>query len=261
MQRIIVLIICIIFISACSSGINYLSENNNININVDGNYEDWQGILKPIEKQGLVAGFIKQKDKIYLCFVISDKLKINKILRFGATVYLKNEIIESIGIKYPIIDNITEIKPKREFDNEEILFNKERNFEEINAKVLDKFNEFSIVNKDEYPLNTYLIDSKTNYKLKMLYKDYKLVYELAIDTQGLNIEKDIKELTDLQIGFVSNSIDFKREKNPPDFDYDEPDFRGDGNRMQITNRRIRDDKFEEMQKPFEFWFNVKFSQN
>ena len=255
-----ILFFLLLIITACSSGIDYISDKNKVNITIDGDYSDWQGVLKPVDKEGLVAGFIKQDEKIFLCFVISDRNKINKLLRFGGTVYLKNDEFESFGIKYPIIDYLRDFKPEREFVKNEQNAEREKNFDNIDDKIIEKFKEFTIVNKDDYPLNTFLIEASTNYKIKMKYKDYKLVYELEINTKGLNLSDDIGKLKELKIGIQLNTFEMPREnRRPPNFDEEEGDDRDFGNRMpKQGGGKMRGERFEDMQKPFEFWFNVKF---
>ncbi len=260
MKKLILLFLSLFFV-ACSSGIDYISERNDVNIRIDGEYSDWQGILKPVNKEGFVAGFIKQNEKIFLCFVISDRNKINKILRNGSTVYLQNNYIESFGIKYPLINNLRNIRPDKELMNLGQP-GKENISEEILDKIIESFTEFSIINKDEYPINTFMVDSKTNYKVKLKYKDYKLVYEIEINTSGLNLFDDINELKELKIGIVSTVPNIPREnRRPPEFENDDEDDRG----MMTKNRQNggggikRRENLEEMQKPFEFWFNVKFN--
>ncbi len=260
MKKIAFIVLGIILVS-CSSSINFIANKSDAVIRIDGNYNDWQGILKPVEKEGFLAGFTYSNDKIKLCYVFSDQNKIRKILRNGCTIYFKGDGVESFGIKYPIVDNLRNSMPKQEFDKDGMNFNPENNREEFFSKIIQKFNEFSIVNKNDYPINTYLIDSKSNFNLKMAYNDYKLVYEIEIDTKGLNFFDNFSKVNNLMIGIVTNPIELPFERRERrDFDTgddDNPNFGGPG--MHRRPGGFRGENIDEMQKPMEFWFNVTFN--
>lgn len=260
MKKIAFIIFGILLVS-CTSSINFIADNSDAKITIDGSYNDWQGILKPVEKEGFLAGFSYNDYKIKLCYVFSDQNKIRKVLRNGCTIYFKGEGVESFGIKYPLVDNLRNTIPSQDFDRERMDGNPENVREEFLSKIIKKFNEFTIINKDDYPINTYLVDSKSNYTLKMVYNDYKLVYEIEIDTKDLSFFNNFNKSNNLSIGIVTNQVEFPFQQRQhggfDDGDDDNPNFGGPG--MHRRPGVFRDKNFDEMQKPMEFWFNVKFN--
>lgn len=248
----------ILTLISCSSAIEYVSNTKNVDIRIDGDYTEWQSILKPIEKEGFAAGFLKDKNKIYGCFVVSDRIKINKILRNGCTIFLRNDK-DKIGIKYPLIDNISKIKTFRELRNFEPR--NDEYAEDIMNRTLETFNEYTIVNKDDYPLNTFDIKEKSNFQLKLSYYNYKLVYEFEINTIGLTLFENDNQLKNIDIGIVSNVPKlFREDRRALDFENRNGDNISfdNGKRNKGTFGEKRRENMEEMQKPFEYWFNIKF---
>jgi len=89
--------------------------------------------------------------------------------------------------------------------------------ENIEKMVIDGISnqiEYQIVNVDDYPMNTYPVNTQKNLQLKMGYKNYQFVYEAKIKLNDLNLTAitDFRLGDKIKVGFITNQMDMPEMK-------------------------------------------------
>lgn len=197
----------------CSSATKVESQFANSKVIIDGDQSEWQQNIKTVPKEGIGFGFQNDDEYLYLCLVTNNKQKMNKILHNGLTIWLEPENDGNyIGIKYPMQKDMREMMQERMNDKKQMP-NQDGNFNENAEKMIQEGintqNEYQIVNNDDYPMNTFPVNSQKNIQIKMGYKNYQFVYEVKIklDDPNLTALTNIKPGDKIKVGFVTNQMD------------------------------------------------------
>lgn len=74
-------------------------------VKIDGNAEDWHGLLQPVEKQRFAIALQNDAEAIYLCITTRDRVLVTQIVRQGLMVWLdpgekRNKHV--LGVHFPI---------------------------------------------------------------------------------------------------------------------------------------------------------------
>ncbi|MCX6153125.1 MAG: hypothetical protein NT007_03080 [Candidatus Kapabacteria bacterium] len=99
-----ILFTALIGLSACTSISNVKAIPKSMEIIIDGNSSEWENALIYFQDEKLLAGFIKDKDNLYVCIKASDATTIRKIMSNGMTLWINNKSDDSkpFGLHYPI---------------------------------------------------------------------------------------------------------------------------------------------------------------
>lgn len=217
-KRILIISVLGLFTFGCSSATKVDSQFANNKIIIDGDQSEWQQSIKTVPKEGIGFGFQNDDEYLYICLVTNNKQKMNKILYNGLTIWLEPENGGNyIGIKYPIQKDMREMMQER-MNEKTQMPKQDGNFNEnmermINDGISNQI-EYQIVNVDDYPMNTYPVNTQKNLQLKMGYKNYQFVYEAKIKLNDLNLTAmtDFKLGDKIKVGFITNQMDMPEMK-------------------------------------------------
>ncbi len=258
-------ILLLSFVACSQPTIN--SNWRNTEISIDGNVNDWTGILNYFEDEKAAIGVSNDNDYIYFCLSTSDNAKIMKILRTGFTVWLdpQNSDGKTIGIQYPIKKIFSGAK-----DRSKQQFGKEENREDNLKKRIDQFkieqNEILIVNEDKFPLNAIPIVNNNGLEVNINYEMHQFVYELKVPLANNNLSNvfiDVLPNEIIRVGFESGEVD-KPEGRTRDSKMGSNSNEGmqmggrGGNRG--GGRANNMGNMKNMMEPSEFWIEVKLSK-
>lgn len=181
MKKIFVLVL-LVMLSGCSS-YSIVSQKFNQPIKIDGKLNDWNGKIKYFNDEKMAVGVSEDNANLFICLSTADRSNILKMLRMGFTIWLEpgNEKGETIGIQYPIKEEITE--PHRMVESARNSYGKQR-FEKIISKIKLNKSEYLLINDDNFPLGAYSLTDKNGVKIGLGYDSGRLVYEMKIPKQG-----------------------------------------------------------------------------
>ena len=81
------LLLAALLFGGCGSTTALQSTSLDREITVDGQIEDWQGALTPIEKKNLSLGLLNDGTYLYLALVLRDRQQVNQMMALGFTVW------------------------------------------------------------------------------------------------------------------------------------------------------------------------------
>ena len=202
-------IIVLIVVNGCSS-LEIVSKWQQDSLTIDGSKKDWENNLQYIKDEKVAVGITNDNNNLYLCLVVSDNMRIMRILKSGLTIWIdpKNSDGEKIGIQYPIKNRASSVRDfSKNFKN---IDQKERQKKIFNKLILEQ-NEFVVLNEDEYPLFASPINKGSDgIELKMNYEYNQLVYELKIPLTGKDNLLKINPKTDkkIRLGFITGKLEY-----------------------------------------------------
>ncbi len=98
------LLLTALLVGGCGSTTALQSASPDREIMVDGETDDWQGALTPIEKKNFSLGVLNDGEFLYLALVTSDRQLINQMMIRGFTVWFDAEggKEKTFGIRFPL---------------------------------------------------------------------------------------------------------------------------------------------------------------
>ncbi|MGD8781157.1 MAG: hypothetical protein PVH88_19590 [Ignavibacteria bacterium] len=172
----------VIILCGCSSE-SIISNWNNNQIEVDGNYEEWGKNIKYFEDGKIAFGAVNDAQYLYLCVLSRDQSTIMNMMT-GLNIWL-NPVDggNKIGIKYPVKGERGEadFNPQMR-DRSQGSQNQERkNPSEMLKERLAEQDEAFIVNEKGLSLSSIkLYEIGDGFLIRSNYEDYQFVYELRI---------------------------------------------------------------------------------
>ncbi len=208
MKRLVIVIGLMIVFYGCSSQ-SIISNWNNNQIEIDGNYKDWGKSISYYEDERIGFGAVNDSKYLYLCLYSKDQPTIMKMMMMGLNIWLSPiDGGEKIGIKYPIRGE------RPQFDIAMRDRNKDRkNENEKIRKRLAELDELFIVNKDGFSLSSVKkYDGGDGFIFEPTYEDYQFVYEIRIplDTNELFPVLESYPGEQIEINIETNEIDRKQ---------------------------------------------------
>jgi len=179
MKKFIVLILFMVFTFSGCSSYSVISKKFNKPIVVDGKLNDWNGKLRYFKDEKMAVGVSNDSENLYICLSTANQSNITKMLHMGFTIWLEpgNEKDETIGIQYPIKEEMTE--HRRIVESAGNSFGRQR-FEKIIKKIKLNKSEYLLINDDNFPLGAYSLTDRNGVKIGLGYDAGKLVYEMKI---------------------------------------------------------------------------------
>ncbi|MFB3131881.1 MAG: hypothetical protein ACE10K_05090 [Rhodothermales bacterium] len=98
------LLLAALLFGGCGSTTALQSTSLDREITVDGQIEDWQGALTPIEKKNLSLGLLNDGAYLYLALVLRDRQQVNQMMALGFTVWFDADggKEKTLGIRFPL---------------------------------------------------------------------------------------------------------------------------------------------------------------
>lgn len=81
----------ICFVSGCSSSEKIVSSWPAQTIRIDGESRDWEGSLQSFPEKKYSVGFKNDSKYLYICFITSDRSRINRIVSSGLNILFNSE--------------------------------------------------------------------------------------------------------------------------------------------------------------------------
>jgi hypothetical protein len=100
----LLIFIGLIFLINCASQTPYISKTKDIDIQIDGNPEEWTGSLQYFDDAGLGYSIRHDQENIYLVAVTNDRQMIRQIRARGLLIWfdVTGKTNKEVGIKYPV---------------------------------------------------------------------------------------------------------------------------------------------------------------
>ena len=169
----------------CSSSEMMTSNSVKKEIVIDGNHNDWNGMLKYFESEKVAVGFQNGEENLYFCIVTSDKATIMKIMSMGLTVWFKPGSDEQIiGLQYP--KRMDKVAPKS-------LMGKNRNdkgntdAEMTISAMMENQGDFALVDEEGEIIYASPIGSNDGFELKVGGINRQFVYEAKVPIGNNNL--------------------------------------------------------------------------
>jgi hypothetical protein len=98
-------LLMLLLISGCSSSEQMISTRPEKAVKIDGDSHDWEGSLQSFPKEKYSVGFKNDDKYLYLCFITSDRERINKIVSSGLKVTFNSDTDErrDYTITFPVM--------------------------------------------------------------------------------------------------------------------------------------------------------------
>ncbi|MCX6150490.1 MAG: hypothetical protein NTX22_08220 [Ignavibacteriales bacterium] len=169
----------------CSSTKDLASIWNDKKITIDGNQEDWQNKLNYNTDENIAYGFCNDDENLYLCITTGERARMFQIIRSGFTIWFETIGTDgkTIGIKYPIGESAFNRDESMNINRDEM---EKLKMEEIINKFQLTENEFSVLNKEKFPLTAFNLQNKAGIEIKLGYHLQQFVYEMKIPLKGLS---------------------------------------------------------------------------
>ena len=165
-------------LSGCSGDKELISGWTNQQIKMNGETSDWQNNLEYMKDYNVAVGFKNDNKFLYICLTTNDFTKVFPMFRGGFITWFKPENDgKTIGIKYPIHNNSN--NNEQVPNSQEEIYNR-RNPGEFIKRMLDRQNEFQILNEDKSLLSDVPLDNKEGIEAKLGYHSDRFIYELKV---------------------------------------------------------------------------------
>jgi hypothetical protein len=245
----------------CSSTKEVTSIWNDNKINIDGNQEDWQNKLNYNTDENIAYGFCNDDENLYLCLTTGNRARMFQIIRAGFTIWFEPISTDgkTIGIKYPIGET--------EFNRDESMnINRDEmeklNMENIIARFQLEENEFSVLNKEKFPLTAFTLQNKAGIEIKLGYHLQQFVYEMKIPLKGLSQKEyrvNAKPGDIIKVGFQTEEFNRERIGNRR-MNMDDGEGKGmsgsRSGRRPVGGGGDRKANFPQQLKPLDFWVKL-----
>jgi len=177
-----------VLVTGCGSGEKIISSWPDKQIQIDGKIGDWEGSLTTFAKEQYSVGFKNDSKFLYVCYITSDREKINRIMTSGLNVLFHS--MEDARRDYSIVFPVPNPEGMRE-----MMGNQTRPGDGIQAQhtdgeeqtqmrtppyqqILDRQLNFNLIEKDF--TNSISLKNSDNIELKMGVSSEILVYELKV---------------------------------------------------------------------------------
>lgn len=101
----LLLVVPALFAAIACAGRMYLAESRlpEREIVVDGDADDWLGVLSFVEEEKLSVGFLNDQNSLYVCLILEQDRAPGLLMRQGLTVWFDpaGKKQKTLGIKYP----------------------------------------------------------------------------------------------------------------------------------------------------------------
>ena len=202
--------VMLLFFAGCG-GLEMISTERTENIQVDGQYMDWQGAMIPLEKKNVSVGFQHDDQFFYACVVTSDPQVQRSILMRGLVVWLDANQPDSrrLGIKYPLGVMASGVNPG------ELMRKGYRNIAQNMAYIYEMtLKDLEIRLPDERNFRSLTIRKLAGSGLELAtdLKDGELVYEMKIPLQseeGFPYAMGSGEVQSVKLTLENPEIDFR----------------------------------------------------
>lgn len=104
-QIIIVILFSVLIVSGCSSSEQIISSWPAQGIRIDGDSRDWEGGLQSFTEKKYSVGFKNDSKYLYICFITSDRTRINRIISSGLNILFnsKTDDRRDYTISFPVL--------------------------------------------------------------------------------------------------------------------------------------------------------------
>ncbi len=144
-------------------------------ITIDGQMDDWQGVLTPIEKENLSLGVLNDGEFLYLALVSRDRQVLNQMVGMGFTIWFDGEggKARTFGIRFPLglIASGASFSPRELQQNRDPEARRER-FEE-------SLTDMEIFDGEESSMR-FMLDTVNGIAVKARLDAGTLLYELKV---------------------------------------------------------------------------------
>jgi hypothetical protein len=175
-------------LTGCGSGEKLVSSWPDKQIQIDGKSGDWEGALTTFAKEQYSVGFKNDSKYLYVCFITSDREKINRIMFSGLNVLFHSPEDErrdySITFPVPNPEGMREMMGNQMKPGDGIQAQQRDGEEQVQMRtppyqqILDRQLNFNLIEKDY--TNSISLKNNENIELKMGASNEILVYELKV---------------------------------------------------------------------------------
>lgn len=222
-NRIFIALASVFVIAGCGSAEKLVSTWRAEQIQIDGKNQDWQGSLQSFPKEQYSVGFKNDDKFLYICFITSDREKINRIMSAGLNVVFNSPQNDKrdYTITFPVVSPGSMQGAPNGQQGERGQMQKppegmqapgERTPKGGNntmlLQILDRQINFNLIEKDF--TNSISLKNNENIELKMGLDKDLLVYEMKIPLENTKSSFPIWALPGEKINVTIETVQMKQ---------------------------------------------------